>query len=114
MLGRKHLDRCRWGGIDPPAPLNAVTAAQIFSADKGKGFSAELENGFIVGQVTEVTLPETRATGKDLEEMNDVVGKSFGTDMFAQFVTELTEGKKIKINQPRLEQLYKQQIPTGE
>ena len=92
----------------PAAPLTPVVAAQIFTTDKGKNFSSGIDNGFVVGQVTNVALPAdtAKADGKELKDLEDLTGRSLGQDILGQFTASLSKDKNIKINQARLEQLY--------
>lgn len=92
----------------PAAPLTPVVAAQIFSVSKGKNFSAEIENGYILGQVESVSLPPAtqKPDAKELADLEDLTGRSLGQDLLGAYVAGLTDAKKIRINQQRLEQVY--------
>lgn len=92
----------------PAAPLTPMATMQIFAADKGKNFSAELDNGYIVGQVTGLSLPpdSVQAPEKDLKTLEELTGRTLAQDMLAQYMSSLTNGKEIKINKALLEQTY--------
>lgn len=92
----------------PAAPLTPVVAAQIFGTGKGKNFSAQIEGGVIVGQVTNVALPpaDAKKDDQELSDLKDLTGRSLGQDILGQFIASLSKGKDIKINQQRLEQVY--------
>lgn len=92
----------------PPAPLTPVVTAQIFTAEKGKNFSSAIDGGFVVGQVTNITLPPApaQADDKNLKELEDLTGRSLGQDILGQFVAALSKDKSVKINQQRLQQIY--------
>lgn len=95
---------------DPPAPLTPVAAAQIFAAGKGAGFSSEIADGYIVGVVTKVDIPPaTKPAEKEMADLKDLVGRSLPQDVLAQYVESLSDGKKIRINKPLLDQIYGQQ-----
>ncbi len=98
----------------PAAPLNPVAAAQIFTTDNGKFFSAQAEGGFVVGQVTDVILPPAtaKADEKELADLEDLTGRSLGQDVLGQFVESLMKDKKIKINKALLDQAYGQAAET--
>jgi peptidyl-prolyl cis-trans isomerase D len=93
----------------PAAPLTPIVAAQIFSVDKGKSFSAEIEDGFIVGTVTDVTLSDVKPDEKELTALEDLTGRSLSQDIFGQYITGLSNGKPVKVNKPLLDQVYGQQ-----
>lgn len=91
----------------PAAPLTPIVAAQIFSTDSGKPFSAEIDGAAIVGKVTSVTMPETVPAGsQEAKDLEDLVGQSLPQDIFGQFVQTLSKGEKIRINQRQLETMY--------
>lgn len=92
---------------EPAAPLNPVVAAQIFTTEKGKAFSSEIDGGFIVGVVTDVTMPPaSNASDKDLADLSDLVGRSLSQDIVSQFVGHLTDGKKIQVNRAQIDAMF--------
>ncbi len=93
----------------PAAPLTPIVAAQIFTADKGGNFSAEIENGFVVGTVTDISLPASAQDQKELAALEDLTGRSLTQDILGQYITALSDGKPVKVNKPLLEQVYGQQ-----
>lgn len=91
----------------PSAPLNAIAAAQIFTTDIGKGFSSEVEGGYIIGTVTDAKLPPAKnASEQEKTELLDLTGRSLSQEISQEYVRGLANGKKIKINQALLEQKY--------
>jgi len=92
----------------PPAPITPVAAAQAFTTDKGKAFSSEIDGGYMVGVVTDITLPSETAKpdAEELATLQEITGKSLAEDIAQQYVRALTNGKNIKINQAVLEQNY--------
>jgi len=93
---------------EAPKPLTPVAAAQMFSTDIGKGFSSTVEDGVIVGTVTDITLPPATAQKdeKELSALTELTGKALSEDALSQFVAKMVNAKKIKINQAALEQMY--------
>lgn len=93
---------------EPPAPLTAVVAAQIFATDKGNSFSSEIGDGFVVGTVTNIKLPASaaKADEKELDGLKDLTGRSLAQDILGQYISSLGGDKKIRINQPLLDQMY--------
>lgn len=91
---------------ETPAPLTPVVGAQILGTDVGKSFSSAIDGGYVVGTVKNVEMPTTKPDEKNLAELTDLTGRSLGQDIFGQFVSSLSNGKEIKINQAALEQMY--------
>lgn len=91
---------------ETPAPLTPVVGAQVLNTAVGKNFSSAIDGGYIVGTVTDITMPEAKPDEKNLAELEDLTGRSLAQDILGQFVTALTNGKKIKVNQAALEQVY--------
>lgn len=93
----------------PAAPLTPIVAAQIFTADKGGNFSAEIENGYVVGTVTDISLPASAQDKKELTALEDLTGRSLTQDILGQYITALSDGKPVKVNKALLDQVYGQQ-----
>ncbi len=91
---------------ETPAPLTPVVGAQILGTDVGKSFSSAIANGYVVGTVKNVEMPTTKPDEKNLAELEDLTGRSLGQDILGQFISSLSNGKEIKINQAALEQMY--------
>lgn len=93
---------------ETPAPLTPVVGAQVLSTDQGKNFSSAIDGGYVVGTVTKIDLPDAQPSEKNLAELEDLTGRSLSQDILGQFVSALTNGKEIKINQAALDQIYGQ------
>jgi peptidyl-prolyl cis-trans isomerase D len=111
LIAGKNLEIKHYSGINrkdaPPAPLTPVVAAQIFSGEKGKAFSAEVEGGYVVGVVTDMSLPNAPEKGaKELTELSDLVAHTFPQEILEQYGTALTRDKNIQVNQSILQQMY--------
>jgi peptidyl-prolyl cis-trans isomerase D len=91
---------------ETPAPLTPVVGAQVLNTDVGKNFSSAIDGGYVVGTVTNITMPEAKPDAKNLAELEDLTGRSLAQDILGQFVTALTDGKEIKVNQAALDQIY--------
>lgn len=91
---------------ETPAPLTPVVGAQILGTDVGKSFSSAIDGGYVVGTVKDVTIPAAKPDEKNLAELTDLTGRSLSQDILGQFVSSLSDGKEIKINQAALEQMY--------
>ncbi|HEU4838365.1 MAG TPA: peptidyl-prolyl cis-trans isomerase [Micavibrio sp.] len=91
---------------ETPAPLTPVVGAQVLNTAVGKNFSSAIDGGYVVGTVTNITMPEAKPDAKNLAELEDLTGRSLAQDILGQFVTALTDGKEIKVNQAALDQIY--------
>ena len=93
---------------NPPAPLTPVVSAQIFAANIGDGVSAAVDNGYIVAVPTAAYMPSdtSKAPEKDMDSLKELTGTSLSQDILTQYIAGLSANKKIKINQPALEQVY--------
>ncbi len=92
----------------PPAPLTAVVAAQIFAAEKGKAFSSEIADGYVVGTITDISIPQSKpqAGDKDYADLLDLSGRTLSNDILSEYMNGLTNGKAVKINTQMLDQMY--------
>lgn len=106
----KNLTVRTFNGIgrkgETPAPLTPVVGAQILGTEIGKSFSSAIADGYVVGTVKDVEMPTTKPDEKNLAELEDLTGRSLSQDILGQFVSSLSNGKEIKINQAALEQMY--------
>lgn len=116
--GKISLSAAAKGGLhqatvnrkDAPAkPLTPIAAAQAFAIEKNKAFSAEVENGFLIGKVTDITLPETvKEDTPEFKSLEELTARSLEQDILGQYVASLSKGKEIKINKQQLDALYGQ------
>lgn len=91
----------------PPEPLTPIVGAKIFTTDKGKAFSAETQDGYIVGIVSDVFIPAAAAKdSEDLKELSDVVARSAPQEILALYLQHLTADKNVRINRPLVERMY--------
>ncbi len=92
---------------NPPAPLTPIVGAKIFATNKGDAFSAETENGFVVGTVSNITLPEpAQSDSKELKDLSDMAARSMPEEIIALYAAKLTNDQKIRVNQQLIEQMY--------
>ncbi|PZO85080.1 MAG: hypothetical protein DI626_07730 [Micavibrio aeruginosavorus] len=94
---------------DTKEPLTPLATAQMFVTDKGKSFSSENNNSFIVGTVTAIDVPKAPdAKGENLAELEDLTGRSMGQDILEQFVNSIAGSNKVRVNKAALDQIYGQ------
>lgn len=92
----------------PQAPITPVVAAQIFTTDIGKSFSSEVDGGFLIGMPTSMVLPKSDAkmAEEDIKQLEEITARALPQDVLSQYIDGLSANKKIKINQPVLQQTY--------
>lgn len=91
----------------PEKPLTPIAVAQAFAAKKGEAFSAEIEIGYILGKVNDISLPSTVKTDeKEYKDLQDLVGRSLEQDILSQYISSLSKDKDIKINKAQLDRMY--------
>lgn len=91
----------------PSAPMTAIGMAQAFSSKVGEAFSTETGDGVIVGVVTGMTLPTAdNAPEEEMKALSDLTATSMSQDVQSQYLSSLMRGKKIKVNQTVLQQMY--------
>lgn len=99
----------------PPAPLTPLSAAQIFATKQGENFSAGIDNGYVVGKVTNIAQPQNvDKNDKEFGMLNDLVGRSLEQDILAQYISSLLKGKNIQINKRQLESMYGGNAQSGQ
>jgi len=92
---------------NPPAPLNPIVGAQIFNTALNTSFSGQTEGGFIVGIVTNITLPDEKAPKeKDMADLKTLTARALPQDTMEAFSESLKDGKTIQINQRFIDQTY--------
>lgn len=92
---------------NPPAPITPVIGARIFAVDRGAAFSAETEDGFVVGTVRDITIPAPAAKDdKEMKDLADMAARAAGQETLGLYAAHLTGQKKIQINRPLLERMY--------
>ncbi len=91
----------------PPAPLTPIVAAKIFTTDKGKAFSAETEDGYIVGIVNDVFIPaKAPEDSEDLKQLSDMISRSAPQEIMGLYLEKLTSSRDVRINRPLVERMY--------
>ena len=91
---------------NPPAPLTAVAAAQIFATQAGAHFSTEIEDGVVIGTVTKAVLPSDIKNEDELEKLVELTGASLAQDSFSLYLGHIVNSDKIRINKAALDQMY--------
>lgn len=92
---------------DTPAPLTAGAQEKFFEIKKGDYAMAALDEGFFVGQVTAISLPETKKiTDKELEPVLKAATQGSQDETFLSYLGYLQDKYRVTINQNLLQQMY--------
>lgn len=90
----------------PPAPLTLPALRQVFEAKENIAMKLNVQDGYIIGEVTDVDLPDV---AKDNEEVNKLLAETktiLPQEMMTQYINNLSEKYKVKINERVLKQVY--------
>ncbi|MBU0859519.1 MAG: peptidyl-prolyl cis-trans isomerase, partial [Alphaproteobacteria bacterium] len=94
----------------PEEPLNTASKTIFFEPESGAFALAPTDTGFVVGQVTKVTIPDvTKAKKEDLAMVRQNAIRSTQDEIFLMYLETLRVKYGVKINRNVLEQLYGQQ-----
>jgi len=90
----------------PKAPLTAPALRQIFDASEGDIVKLEIADGFMIGRVSAIKLPDTKNAGKDIEEIQTQTAEALPQEIFSQYINFLSDKYKVKVNSRVLEAIY--------
>ncbi|MES2711481.1 MAG: SurA N-terminal domain-containing protein [Pseudomonadota bacterium] len=90
-------------GRDSPVPAELL--APLFELAAGEATMAATRDGYAVGQVVTITVPDLTAEAEALTRMRTEVQRSIADDLEAQFQTALRTRATVRVNQTLLESL---------
>jgi peptidyl-prolyl cis-trans isomerase D len=94
-------------GDKPPAPLTGIAVSQFFDLDKGAYGSAPSLEGFVVGQVTDFTLPPAdKIAQKDIDGIRAKTAQDEQQETLQSFQSWLHKQYRVTINRPLLAKTY--------
>lgn len=92
---------------DPPADLSAPAKTKFFETGKGEYTVAATQDGYVVGQVSSVTLPEiSKLSDKDLEKTVDTATQGSRDEFLMSFLGGLEKKYKVVVNHKLLQTMY--------
>ncbi len=91
---------------EPKAPLTFPSLRQIFDAPEGKIIKLEIDDGFMIGKVSNIQLPDTKDAEKEIEDIQAQTAEALPQEIFAQYINFLSDKYKVKVNSRVLEAMY--------
>lgn len=98
---------------EPAAPLNNASRSPFFEIAPGEFTMAPAEGGYILGEVTKVTVPDmAKAKKEDLDKVRQQAQRSTQDEIFRLYLENLRKKYGVKTNRNLLQQLYGQAEQT--
>ncbi len=86
--------------------LSFIALSQIFDADQDDVLKIQTKNGFLIGKVTKIELPDTQNADKEIEEIQKQNSQYLGQEIMGQYMISLLDKYKVRINDALLQQVY--------
>lgn len=87
--------------------LPATAKTKFFNIGENHYAVSQLENGFLIGQVTAISLPDPESiTAKDLEKTAVTARRGAQDEFFLMYLKHLRERHKVIVNKNLLDQMY--------
>lgn len=91
----------------PPAPLTAQGMNVFYNAALGDAVMASGQNGYIVGYVTDITLPDlAQVSAEDVRAAQTTARRNMQDELFSQYMEHLQNQHRVRINQEILRATY--------
>ena len=90
----------------PKKPITMSAARAIFIAPQGEALKLDIEDGFLIGAVSDVTLPDVKNAGTELKEIMNNAGEIMPQEILAQYINALSERYNVRVNNRVLEAVY--------
>lgn len=91
---------------EPKAPLTFGVMREIFDAPQSTPLKLSVADGFVIGQVTDISLPTTDKAKDDIESLKNTSQESLPQEILTQYITKMSGAYKVKINDRLLGQMY--------
>ncbi len=92
---------------DPPADLSAPAKTKFFETGKGEYTVAATQDGYVVGQVTSVTLPDpSKVEEKDLGKTVETATQGTKDEFLMMFMQRMQDKYKVVVNHKLLQTMY--------
>lgn len=91
---------------EPKAPITFIAQRQIFDRAQGAALQLATKDGFIVAQVSDVTLPNADKADKEIAEIQKQTKELLPQEILSQYVGTLAEKYKVEINERVLQLVY--------
>lgn len=90
----------------PKAPLTLESLRQTFSAEKGENLKLNIIDGYLIGAVDSIKLPDATKDMKQVEEIVTQTKEILPQETVAQYINALSQKYNVKINERVLKEVY--------
>jgi len=88
------------------APLTQSALHDIFEAPKDEVLKLSNPEGFVIGAVNEIHLPDTKNADKAVEELKKKAAEAMPQEVLTQYINALADKYNVKINDRVLQTIY--------
>lgn len=97
-----------------PSNIGPEGMSFIFDAGKGETISSPVPNGYLIGTVKSVDIPDaTKVSDADLKPIMDKLKKDAGQDVMMAYVRHLQDKLGVKVNRNLLDMMYSPEAGTA-
>ncbi len=90
----------------PKAPLTPLSMAKIYEAGVQSPLNLDIQNGYFIGEVTKISLPNIENASKEIEAIQAETKQILPQETIGQYINNISTKNNIKINERALKQLY--------
>ncbi|MEM6812350.1 MAG: peptidyl-prolyl cis-trans isomerase [Pseudomonadota bacterium] len=87
-------------------PMTLPNIRQVFSAAQGETIQLNNNDGIIIGQVKNITLPDVEKSSDKIAELREQNSEYLAQEYLGQYLTALLNEYKVQINAALLQQVY--------
>ena len=91
---------------EPKAPLTFPAQRQIFQGRQNDTLKLDINDGFVIGEVTSINLPDADKAKKEIAKIVEEAGDAAPQEIIAQYIATLSQKYKVKINERVLQTVY--------
>ncbi len=89
------------------APIDETVKRQIFTAQSNEPIMIKVKDGYMIGEVTNVSLPdETKVTDAQIDSIIEQESVGLQQEIMAQYINAMSERYNVKVNDRLLKSLY--------
>lgn len=87
-------------------PLTPLSKNQIFESSIDTPLKLNAVDGFVVGQVTDITLPDASKASKAIEEIQTLAKDNMAQEILSQYISTMSTRYKVRVNDRLINQMY--------
>ena len=91
---------------EPKAPVTFIAQRQIFDTAKKTPMQLATKDGYLVGQVSDITLPSADNADKEIADIQKQTGELLPQEILSQYISTLSAKYKVEVNQRVLQMVY--------